>query len=93
MASTKSLGTSKNLRDSASKRLGVKKQDGEMVHPGQIIIRQRGSKYLAGSNVKIGGDDTIYAMKDGKVHFKSTTKTRFDGTRRYVKMVSVIASK
>ncbi|HEY4499856.1 MAG TPA: 50S ribosomal protein L27 [Candidatus Paceibacterota bacterium] len=93
MASTKSVGTSKNLRDSASKRLGVKRQEGEAVHPGQIIIRQRGSKYLAGLNVKIGGDDTIYAMKDGKVQFKSTKKTRFDGSQRYVKIVSVIASK
>ncbi len=91
MAHTKSLGTSKNLRDSESKRLGVKKHDGEVVHPGQIIIRQRGSKYLPGTNVKQGADDTIYAMKSGKVKFRSSKKIRFDGSRRYTKVVSVIS--
>lgn len=92
MASTKSVGTSKNLRDSASKRLGVKKQEGETVQPGQIIIRQRGTKYLPGANVKQGGDDTIYAMKSGKVKFRSSKKIRFDGARRYTKIVSVVAA-
>lgn len=91
MAHTKSVGTSKNLRDSASKRLGVKKHDGQTVEPGQIIIRQRGSKYIAGLNVKIGADDTIYAMKNGKVKFKSSKKIRFDGARRYTKIVNVIS--
>ena len=90
MAHTKSVGTSKNLRDSASKRLGVKKHDGETVKPGQIIIRQRGTKYLPGMNVKQGADDTIYAMKEGKVKFKSSKKTRFDGSRRYIKVINVI---
>ena len=92
MAHTKSVGTSKNLRDSASKRLGVKKHDGETVAPGQIIIRQRGTKYLPGMNVKQGADDTIYAMKNGKVKFKSSKKTRFDGSRRYIKIVNVITA-
>ncbi len=89
MAHTKSGGTSKNLRDSASKRLGVKKNDGEQVYAGQIIIRQRGTKYLPGLNVKKGGDDTIYAMKDGKVQMKQTKKIRFDGAKRYLTRVSV----
>lgn len=90
MAHTKSLGTSKNLRDSESKRLGVKKFGGQIVNTGQIIIRQRGSKYLPGKNVKQGADDTIYAMRSGKVKFRSSKKIRFDGSRRYVKVVDVL---
>lgn len=90
MAHTKSVGAAKNNRESESKRLGVKKSDGETVAAGQIIIRQRGSKYLTGSNVRQGGDDTIYALKNGKVKFKSAKKVRFDGSRRYTKVVSVL---
>jgi len=92
MAHTKSLGTSKNLRDSESKRLGVKKHDGQTVNKGQIIIRQRGSKYVAGTNVRVAGDDTIYAMANGKVKFAQSKKTRFDGAVRYIKVVSVVAA-
>lgn len=83
-------GAAHNARESASKRLGVKKADGEMAAPGQIIIRQRGSKYSLGSNVKQGADDTIYAMKTGKVKFTTSKKTRFDGTRRKITVVSVL---
>ncbi|MDD5430773.1 MAG: 50S ribosomal protein L27 [Candidatus Pacebacteria bacterium] len=90
MAHTKSLGTTKNARDSEAKRLGVKKQDGQPIRPGEIILRQRGSKYVAGKNVKVGGDDTIYSMKSGKVKFRSSKKTRFDGSTRYIKIVDVI---
>lgn len=90
MAHTKSVGAAKNNRESESKRLGVKKSDGQAVAAGQIIIRQRGSKYLAGANVKQGGDDTIYSMKNGKVKYKATKKIRFDGSTRYVTQVSVL---
>lgn len=90
MAHTKSGGAAHNNRESASKRLGVKKSDGEMAAPGQIIIRQRGSKYSLGENVKQGADDTIYAMKTGKVKFKNAMKTRFDGSRRRTTVVSVM---
>lgn len=90
MAHTKSGGSTKLGRESRSKRLGVKIQDGEQVAPGQIIIRQRGSKYLAGGNVRIAGDDTIYALKSGIVKFKNKKKVRFDGNRRYVSVVSVV---
>ncbi len=90
MAHTKSLGTSKNLRDSESKRLGVKKHDGQTVNIGQVIIRQRGSKYVAGKNVRVAGDDTIYAMKNGKVKFAQSKKIKFDGSVRYIKVVSVL---
>ena len=78
MAHTKSGGSTKLGRESASKRLGVKIHDGETVHPGQIIIRQRGSKYLAGRNVKVAGDDTLLALKSGVVKFNTKKKIRFD---------------
>jgi len=92
MAHTKSLGTSKNLRESAAQRLGVKKQNGEPINAGQIIIRQRGTKYIPGKNVKIGSDDTLYAATNGKVKFQSSKKTKFDGNIRYIKIVSVITA-
>ena len=66
-ASKKGVGSSKNGRDSQSKRLGVKKFDGEVVTAGSIIIRQRGTKIHPGNNVGIGGDDTLFALIDGKV--------------------------
>ncbi|MBI1838716.1 MAG: 50S ribosomal protein L27 [Candidatus Colwellbacteria bacterium] len=90
MAHTKSGGSTKLGRDSAAQRLGVKLQDGQSVNPGQIIIRQRGSKYLAGANIKIAGDDTLYAGKSGVVKFYSKKKVRFDGHTRYVTVVSVV---
>jgi len=90
MAHTKSGGSTKLGRESASKRLGVKLQDGQVVTPGQIIIRQCGSKYLAGKNVKVAGDDTIYASKEGTVKFTTKKKIRFDGNHRYVSVVSVV---
>lgn len=89
MAHTKSGGSTKLGRDSASKRLGVKKNHGEEVLPGQIIIRQRGSHYVEGRNVARGGDDTLYALKRGVVRFIQKRKNRFDGSRRDVKIVSV----
>ncbi|MDO8504300.1 MAG: 50S ribosomal protein L27, partial [Candidatus Liptonbacteria bacterium] len=67
----------------------VKIQDGGKVMIGQIIIRQRGTRYLPGRNVKRGGDDTIFAMKNGIVKFSTTTKTKFDGSRRKATVVAV----
>ncbi|MGL4394480.1 MAG: 50S ribosomal protein L27 [Brevinema sp.] len=69
MASKKAGGSAKNGRDSISKRLGVKKFGGEVVKAGNIIIRQRGTKYHAGIDVQRGGDDTLFALKDGVVSF------------------------
>lgn len=92
MAHTKSGGSTKLGRESRSQRLGVKIQDGGRVASGQIIIRQRGSKYLAGKNVKVAGDDTLYASKAGIVKFVSKKKTRFDGNYRYAPTVSVVVS-
>ena len=71
MAHKKGLGSSKNGRDSNSQRLGVKRYAGQVVTAGSIIIRQRGSKHKAGLNVGMGKDDTLYALIDGKVHFKN----------------------
>lgn len=89
MAHTKALGSTKNGRDSVAKRLGVKIQDGQPVAVGQVIIRQRGSKYMAGSNVARGGDDTLYAMKSGVIKFSEKVKTKFDGNRRTTTVVAV----
>lgn len=89
MAHTKSGGSTQLGRDSSSKRLGVKIQDGQMARAGQIIIRQRGSKYIEGANVRRGGDDTLYAQKDGTVKFTSKKKIRFDGNHRYTKVVAI----
>ena len=93
MSKTKQGGSSRLGRDSAAQRLGIKAHDGEKIKIGQIIIRQRGSKVLAGKNVKVGSDDTIYAMKDGVVRFTLKSKKHFDGSRRTAKMVSVEVAK
>jgi large subunit ribosomal protein L27 len=90
MAHTKSGGSTRLGRDSISKRLGVKKNNGEAVKAGEIIIRQRGTKYVAGENVKRAGDDTLYAVKNGRVEFVSKKKIRFDGSFRYAKIVRVV---
>lgn len=91
MAHTKSGGSTKLGRDSKSKRLGVKINHGQVAKAGQIIVRQRGSKVLAGKNVRRADDDTLYAATTGTVEFKQTKKTKFDGNRRYAKQVSVTA--
>lgn len=75
-AHKKGVGSSKNGRDSESKRLGVKKADGQQVVAGNIIVRQRGTKIHPGKNVGIGGDDTIYTKIDGVVKFERKDKTR-----------------
>ncbi len=75
-ASKKGVGSSKNGRDSKAKRLGVKKFDGEVVTAGSIIVRQRGTKIHPGTNVGIGGDDTLFATMDGKVKFERKDKKR-----------------
>ena len=69
MAHKKGQGSSRNGRDSNSKRLGVKRFGGESVSAGSIIVRQRGSKFVAGENVGTGRDWTLFALKDGKVRF------------------------
>jgi len=82
MAHKKGVGSSKNGRESHSKRLGVKKFGGEAVIAGNIIVRQRGTKHHAGQNVGVGKDHTLFALADGKVQFKK----KFDG-KSYVSVV------
>jgi len=74
MAHKKGQGSVRNGRDSVSKRLGVKKYGGEVVIAGNILIRQRGSKFLAGKNVGIGRDWTLFALADGKVAFDKASR-------------------
>ena len=76
MAHKKGQGSVKNGRDSESKRLGVKKTDGQFVLAGNILIRQRGTKYHPGKNVGIGSDDTLYALETGKVKFERKGKDK-----------------
>ncbi len=75
-ASKKGVGSSRNGRDSQSKRLGVKRADGQFVSAGSILIRQRGTKVHPGNNVGKGGDDTLFALVDGVVRFERKDKER-----------------
>ena len=70
MAHKKGMGSTKNGRDSESKRLGAKRADGQFVLAGNILVRQRGTKIHPGNNVGIGSDDTMFALIDGKVKFE-----------------------
>jgi large subunit ribosomal protein L27 len=92
MSTKKSGGTAKNLSDSQPKYLGIKKGDGSAVKIGQIIVRQRGTKIEAGKNVRVGIDHTLFAMRDGKVTFKTSRKTRFDGRIVSKKTVDVVTA-
>jgi large subunit ribosomal protein L27 len=85
MAHKKGAGSTKNGRDSNAKRLGVKKSGGQKVIPGNIIVRQRGTKMIPGENVGIGKDYTIYALTPGTVEFKTGHKRK--------KIVSIKAEK
>lgn len=76
MAHKKGQGSVKNGRDSESKRLGVKKSDGQTVKAGNILIRQRGTKVYPGTNVGKGSDDTLFALTDGKVKFERKGKDK-----------------
>ena len=75
-AHKKGMGSTRNGRDSESKRLGVKRADGQPVTAGSIIVRQRGTKIHPGHNVGIGTDDTLFALIDGKVKFEHKDKDR-----------------
>ena len=76
MAHKKGQGSIKNGRDSESKRLGVKRADGQFVLAGNILVRQRGTKVHPGTNVRKGSDDTLYALVDGKVKFERLGKDK-----------------
>ncbi|RMG73599.1 MAG: 50S ribosomal protein L27 [Nitrospirae bacterium] len=76
MAHKKGVGSSRNGRDSEAKRLGVKRYAGQFVRAGNILVRQRGTKFHPGFNVRKGGDDTLYAVADGIVRFERKDKKR-----------------
>ena len=76
MAHKKGQGSTRNGRDSQSRRLGVKKYGGEAVRAGNIIVRQRGTKFHPGENVDRGSDDTLFALKDGVVSFRTRANGR-----------------
>ena len=76
MSKTKAAGSSKNGRDSAGRRLGVKLFGGQSVNTGGIIVRQRGTKFYPGENVGIGRDHTLFALKNGLVTFKKKGKSK-----------------
>jgi large subunit ribosomal protein L27 len=88
MAHKKAGSSSKNGRDSNAKRLGVKRYDGQLVSPGTIIVRQRGTRIHAGNNVGVGRDHTLFALVDGKIKFEPFAK----GRRKKVSVYAEVAS-
>ena len=92
MATTKSAGSSKLGRDSRPKYLGVKLTDGTTAKTGQILIRQRGTKFLAGKNVRRAGDDTLFALTNGIVKFTTKKKRGFDNSQRIAKVINILPS-
>jgi large subunit ribosomal protein L27 len=90
MAHRKAGGTAKNLRDSNPKYLGIKLTDGQMAQAGAIIVRQRGTVITPGTNVGLGRDHTLFALKSGTVKFGSKRKTSWSGASVVKKVVSVV---
>lgn len=93
MAHKKAAGSTSNIRDSQAQRLGVKAFGGERVQTGDIIVRQRGTRYVPGSNVFIGKDHTIHAATEGTVQFAYIKKLGYDGRLHPRTRVSVAAAK
>lgn len=90
MAHTKAGGSAKNLRDSNPKYLGVKRSDGQAVKIGEVLVRQRGTKIMAGKNTGVGRDHTLFALADGKVKFRSARKMNFDGRQVVRRVLDVL---
>jgi large subunit ribosomal protein L27 len=91
MAHKKAGGSTQLGRDSESKRLGVKIYGGQRAKAGQVIVRQRGTRYHAGEGVRKGGDDTLFAAIDGTVRFSQRKKQRFTGTLKKITEVRIEA--
>ena len=89
MATTKSAGSSKNVHDSQPKYLGVKLFAGQTAKAGQILIRQRGTKFLPGKNVGVGKDHTLFALRQGIVSFTTKRKKGFDNSQRIAKVIHI----
>ncbi|HMT39324.1 MAG TPA: 50S ribosomal protein L27 [Candidatus Saccharibacteria bacterium] len=92
MSKTKAGGSSKNGRDSQSKRLGVKLYGGQEVKPGDIIVRQRGTKFYPGAGVSTGKDYTIFSTTSGVVKFSTLKRTTFTGSKHRKTLVNVVAN-
>jgi len=90
MAHRKAGGVAKNLRDSNPKYLGTKLADGQKAQAGSVIVRQRGTVILAGTNVRAGKDHTLFALKPGTVKFGTKRKVSFNGKTSVKKIVSVL---
>ena len=93
MAHKKAGGSTSLGRDSVSKRLGVKIFGNQKVSKGQVIVRQKGSRYSPGNNVRMGGDSTLYSLIDGVVKFRHKQVRKFHGNLRQTKIVNVIPAK
>lgn len=93
MAHTKAKGSSKLGRDSQAKRLGIKVYGGQKIKSGNIIVRQRGTKYHLGKNVMAGKDHTIFALCDGVVEFKLKKVQKFNNQLKATQLVSVVKAK
>ena len=91
MAHTKAIGSTQLGRDSQPKYRGVKLHAGEVAKIGSVIVRQTGSKFMAGNGVRTGSDYTLYAITNGKVKFSTRKKKNYDGSHRIVKVVHVVA--
>ncbi|MDD5145310.1 MAG: 50S ribosomal protein L27 [Candidatus Pacebacteria bacterium] len=89
MAKTKASGVTGLGRDSLPKYLGIKLFDGQKAKPGQILVRQRGTRFIAGENVAMGNDNTLYAKKAGTVHFITKRITHFDRSKKVAKIVNL----
>ncbi|NCU44256.1 50S ribosomal protein L27 [Candidatus Falkowbacteria bacterium] len=89
MAHKKAGGSTALGRDSQSKRLGVKLQDGQIAKAGSIIVRQRGTKYRAGTNVAVGNDHTLFATAPGQIKFRTKKLRRFDNHLKDAKIVEI----
>ena len=93
MAHKKAGGSTALGRDSVSKRLGVKLYSGQQAKAGSILVRQRGTKYRAGENVKKGGDDTLFATTAGIVKFSKKKIRRFNNKLEWAKIINVVPKK
>jgi large subunit ribosomal protein L27 len=89
MATKKAGGSTSLGRDSQSKRLGLKVHDGQMAKPGMVLVRQRGSKFRAGTGAAVGVDDTVFSTANGKVSYISRTVKSFSGKRQVRRIVTV----
>lgn len=93
MAHTKAAGSTRLGRDSQPKYLGVKLFAGQPAKPGSILVRQRGTKFFPGKNVKRGSDDTLYSIAKGIVQFATKKMTKFNGNKRLTKVVNIVPVK